>query len=192
MDMSSGRKPNLLARINAWCQPLAPTSDSNEFLILLCTPPSPYVPCRLSARQSECFRFQRRSMKDDDLEANIVAAGSAYSQGRYEEALALYETAITARPQNAILFANKAAILLRLDRVDDALISADRAIELDPTWAKVRARTEVHFVNLWIEEKRDKLALRGVTVRVILWHGGEHRLSLEGNSSMLVILKHVH
>ncbi|VDP17688.1 unnamed protein product [Heligmosomoides polygyrus] len=106
-------------------------------------------------------------MKDDDLEANIVAAGSAYSQGRYEEALALYETAITARPQNAILFANKAAILLRLDRVDDALISADRAIELDPTWAKVRARTEVHFVNLWIEEKRDKLALRGVTVRFL-------------------------
>ncbi|XGW16095.1 hypothetical protein V3C99_001498 [Haemonchus contortus] len=75
-------------------------------------------------------------MTDDDLESIIVSAGSAYSDGRYLEALDLYEKAIAARPTNAILFANRAAILLRLDRLQEALGSADRAIELDSTWAK--------------------------------------------------------
>uniref|UniRef100_A0A7I4YBE9 TPR_REGION domain-containing protein n=1 Tax=Haemonchus contortus TaxID=6289 RepID=A0A7I4YBE9_HAECO len=75
-------------------------------------------------------------MTDDDLEAIIVSAGSAYSDGRYLEALDLYEKAIVARPTNAILFANRAAIFLRLDRLQEALSSADRAIELDSTWAK--------------------------------------------------------
>uniref|UniRef100_W6NC34 Uncharacterized protein n=1 Tax=Haemonchus contortus TaxID=6289 RepID=W6NC34_HAECO len=76
-------------------------------------------------------------MTDDDLESIIVSAGSAYSDGRYLEALDLYEKAIAARPTNAILLANRAAILLRLDRLQEALGSADRAIELDSTWAKV-------------------------------------------------------
>ncbi|KAK5973809.1 hypothetical protein GCK32_022895, partial [Trichostrongylus colubriformis] len=75
-------------------------------------------------------------MTDDDLESIIVTAGSAYSEGRHQEALELYEKAIAARPTNAILFANKAAILIRLGRHQDGLDSADRAIELDPTWAK--------------------------------------------------------
>ncbi|KAK6016273.1 tetratricopeptide repeat protein, partial [Ostertagia ostertagi] len=83
------------------------------------------------------FRIDRKSMTDDDLESIIVTAGSAYSEGRYLEALELYEKAIVARPTNAILFANKAAILLRLDRLQEALVSARSAIELDPTWAKI-------------------------------------------------------
>ncbi|VDL62685.1 unnamed protein product [Nippostrongylus brasiliensis] len=77
---------------------------------------------------------------DDDMEQIIIDAGSAYTAGRYEEALKLYDTAIEARPTNAILFANKAAILLRLDRAELAVHSADRAIELDPNWAKAYYR----------------------------------------------------
>ncbi|WKY02316.1 hypothetical protein Q1695_015952 [Nippostrongylus brasiliensis] len=79
-------------------------------------------------------------MTDDDMEQIIIDAGSAYTAGRYEEALKLYDTAIEARPTNAILFANKAAILLRLDRAELAVHSADRAIELDPNWAKAYYR----------------------------------------------------
>lgn len=73
----------------------------------------------------------------EDLETIILNAGSAYSEGRYAEALDCYEQAIAARPDNAILFANYAAILLRLDRVEEALKNADHAIALDPKWAKV-------------------------------------------------------
>ncbi|KHJ77516.1 tetratricopeptide repeat protein [Oesophagostomum dentatum] len=73
----------------------------------------------------------------DELETIILTAGTAYSEGRYHEALECYEQAIALRPENAILFANYAAILLRLDRVDEALKNADHAIELDPKWAKV-------------------------------------------------------
>ncbi|VDK52124.1 unnamed protein product [Cylicostephanus goldi] len=76
----------------------------------------------------------------EDLEAIILTAGSAYSEGRFNEALECYEQAIAARPHNAILFANYAAILLRLDRVDEALKNADHAIELDPKWAKAYYR----------------------------------------------------
>ncbi|CAJ0599004.1 unnamed protein product [Cylicocyclus nassatus] len=76
----------------------------------------------------------------EDLEAIILSAGSAYSEGRFNEALECYEQAIAARPHNAILFANYAAILLRLDRVDEALKNADHAIELDPNWAKAYYR----------------------------------------------------
>ncbi|KAL6726779.1 hypothetical protein Aduo_008713 [Ancylostoma duodenale] len=76
----------------------------------------------------------------EDLETIILNAGSAYSEGRYTEALECYEQAIAARPDNAILFANYAAILLRLDRVDEALKNADHAIALDPKWAKAYYR----------------------------------------------------
>ncbi|KHJ80465.1 tetratricopeptide repeat protein, partial [Oesophagostomum dentatum] len=76
----------------------------------------------------------------DELETIILTAGTAYSEGRYHEALECYEQAIALRPENAILFANYAAILLRLDRVDEALKNADHAIELDPKWAKAYYR----------------------------------------------------
>ncbi|EYC00697.1 hypothetical protein Y032_0113g355 [Ancylostoma ceylanicum] len=76
----------------------------------------------------------------EDLETIILNAGSAYSEGRYTEALESYEQAIAARPDNAILFANYAAILLRLGRVEEALKNADHAITLDPKWAKAYYR----------------------------------------------------
>ncbi|ETN74393.1 tetratricopeptide repeat protein [Necator americanus] len=72
----------------------------------------------------------------ENLEQLILDAGAAYSEGRYAEALECYEQAVVTKPDNAILFANYAAILLRLDRVEEALKNANHAITLDPKWAK--------------------------------------------------------
>uniref|UniRef100_A0A1I7XAS5 TPR_REGION domain-containing protein n=1 Tax=Heterorhabditis bacteriophora TaxID=37862 RepID=A0A1I7XAS5_HETBA len=76
----------------------------------------------------------------DELESLVLLAGTAYSEGRFQDALQCYERAILAHPTNAVLYANTSAILLRLNRIDEALRHAERAIQLHPHWAKAHYR----------------------------------------------------
>jgi len=59
---------------------------------------------------------------------------------RYEEALNSYNLAIRADNTVPQLFANRANTLLKLERPSEALLDADRAIELNPKWARAHFR----------------------------------------------------
>ena len=55
----------------------------------------------------------------------------------YQIATTLYEQLVQLEPGNNVLHANRSAILLRLGRADQALHSAEKALQLEPNWAKV-------------------------------------------------------
>jgi hypothetical protein len=64
----------------------------------------------------------------------------AFEAGEHERALLSYTRAITAAPGDAALWSNRAAVFLALRRFPQALHDADRAAQLEPRWAKPRAR----------------------------------------------------
>ncbi|KIJ51570.1 hypothetical protein M422DRAFT_776794 [Sphaerobolus stellatus SS14] len=59
-----------------------------------------------------------------------------YTSGAYELAIEKYIQAIQKAPDNAILYANRAACNLALKKFDDALLDATKATELDSEYAK--------------------------------------------------------
>lgn len=77
----------------------------------------------------DALRF--RSMEDE-----IIAARRAWDAGRYAEAAAAYERAISTSPDSGFLYRELAAAEQRLDRLDAALAHARKAIELDPADAR--------------------------------------------------------
>lgn len=89
-------------------------------------PPVPPVPPGLS--KAEFLERVRRS-------------NQACQQGEYALAVRLYSEALTADPQNCILYSNRSAAYLRLGQYSTALDDAIKARLINPKWPKVRALT---------------------------------------------------
>jgi tetratricopeptide (TPR) repeat protein len=86
-------------------------------------------------------------------EANkIKDEGNAlFKEGKKEEALALYEKAISFNkrlPSAAPIYTNKATCLILLGKYQDALEAAQIAKELDPNWSKAYYREAQAFEGL--------------------------------------------
>ncbi|KAL6962263.1 hypothetical protein U1Q18_037219, partial [Sarracenia purpurea var. burkii] len=68
--------------------------------------------------------------------------------GRYHEALGKWEAALTLMPERAILHEQKAQVLLEIGETWNALKAANRATELEPSWAEAwitLGRTQLNF-----------------------------------------------
>mmetsp|Transcript_53414 Transcript_53414/g.134171 ORF Transcript_53414/g.134171 Transcript_53414/m.134171 type:complete len:520 (-) Transcript_53414:78-1637(-) len=59
-----------------------------------------------------------------------------FQAGEYEEALVAYEQAINLEADNHVHYGNRAAALIELNRHADALADADKAISINPMWAR--------------------------------------------------------
>lgn len=79
------------------------------------------------------------------LSSIIEQASTAYSKGELAKSLELYDQAILIDPNNNVLYANRSAILLKLNRVEEAISEATHAIQLDPTWPKVFLHYSIRF-----------------------------------------------
>ena len=55
----------------------------------------------------------------------------------FETAVKLYGEAITLAPDNHVLYSNRSAAYMKLDRYQDALEDAEKTIEVKKDWAKV-------------------------------------------------------
>lgn len=71
------------------------------------------------------------------LAQSFQAQGNNLAEdGKFREALGKWEAALNLMPENAVLFEQKAQVLLELGDAWSALKAASRATELEPSWAE--------------------------------------------------------
>ncbi|KAJ8534504.1 hypothetical protein K7X08_016232 [Anisodus acutangulus] len=63
-----------------------------------------------------------------------------YKKGNFVEALSLYDKAIAISPGNAVLHSNRAAALIGLKRLGEAVRECEEAIRLDPSYVRAHQR----------------------------------------------------
>ncbi|XVF64762.1 hypothetical protein PTKIN_Ptkin09bG0192800 [Pterospermum kingtungense] len=83
-----------------------------------------------------------------DPEALKNKGNEAYKKGRFEEALSLYERAISFDSKQATYRCNKSAALLGLGRLLEAVIECKEAIQLDPTYGRAHHRLATIYLRL--------------------------------------------
>uniref|UniRef100_A0A7S2Z7J5 Uncharacterized protein n=1 Tax=Chloropicon laureae TaxID=464258 RepID=A0A7S2Z7J5_9CHLO len=67
----------------------------------------------------------------------LKAEGNAfYKQGKYLKAAASYSKAIKKDKDNGVLYSNRSAALLQLNKVSKAIADAEECIRLKPDWEK--------------------------------------------------------
>ena len=71
----------------------------------------------------------------------VRRSNQACQQGEYALAVRLYSEALSADPQNCILYSNRSAAYLRLGQYSTALDDAIKARLINPKWPKVRDLT---------------------------------------------------
>jgi DnaJ family protein C protein 7 len=75
------------------------------------------------------------------LEAGKEAGNAAFKAGKLTEALEIYTKTLAIDPENegtnSKLFSNRATVLTKLGKQEEALNDYDKALELDPTFSKV-------------------------------------------------------
>ncbi|OMO94291.1 Tetratricopeptide-like helical [Corchorus olitorius] len=97
---------------------------------------------------SDEFKLFHGQMSKTDPEALKNMGNVAYKQGRFEEALTLYEKAISLDSKQATYRCNKSAALLGLGRLLEAVVECKAAIQLHPTYARAHHRLATIFLRL--------------------------------------------
>ena len=82
-----------------------------------------------------------------DPEVLKKMGNEAYRQGKVEEALTLYERAISLDSKQATYRCNKSAALLGLGRFMEAVIECKEAIQLDPTYCRAHHRLATIYLR---------------------------------------------
>ncbi|XP_054789019.1 TPR repeat-containing thioredoxin TTL1 [Prosopis cineraria] len=97
---------------------------------------------------------QFRSPKNRaDPEVLKTMGNEAYKQGRFEEALALYERAIAVDSNKATFHCNKSAALIGLGRLLEAIVECQEAIRLEPSYNRPHHRLATIYLRLGEVEK---------------------------------------
>ncbi|XP_073312704.1 TPR repeat-containing thioredoxin TTL1-like isoform X1 [Primulina huaijiensis] len=79
-----------------------------------------------------------------------------YKKGQFAEALSLYEKAIAISPRNAAYHCNRAAALMGLKRLAEAVRECEEAIRLDPEYARAHHRLGSLLLSLGQVENAQK------------------------------------
>ncbi|KAG9129928.1 hypothetical protein Leryth_007057 [Lithospermum erythrorhizon] len=89
-------------------------------------------------------------------------------KGNYSESLGLYDKAIAISPGNATLHCNKAASLIGLKMLPQALKECEEAVRLDPGYQRAHRRLGSLFLSLGlVENARKHLTFPGMQVDLI-------------------------
>ncbi|VDN19113.1 unnamed protein product [Dibothriocephalus latus] len=78
---------------------------------------------------------------------------AALSQGKYDQAIEYYTSAIKLDEKNHVLFSNRSAAYAKVGQYDDALKDAEQCVKLNPSWAKGynRKGTALEFLGRFKE-----------------------------------------
>ncbi|CAI8597508.1 unnamed protein product [Vicia faba] len=94
-----------------------------------------------------------RSNRVVDPEVLKSMGNEAYKQGRFYEALALYERAIAIDSNKATYRCNKSAALIGLGRFRQAIVECEEAIRIQPSYARAHTRLATIYFRLGEAEK---------------------------------------
>lgn len=95
---------------------------------------------RRNSTGSEIGQFLSPRQKRVDPEVLKSMGNEAYKQGRFEEALALYDRAIALDSNMATYHCNKSAALIGLGRLQEAIFECEESIKLDPSYVRAHNR----------------------------------------------------
>jgi hypothetical protein len=82
----------------------------------------------------------RRAMSAADPEELKRAGNDQYRKGCFEEALRLYDRALALCPDNAACRGNRAAALIGLHRLGEAVKECEEALRIDPSYGRAHHR----------------------------------------------------
>ncbi|XP_010504817.1 PREDICTED: TPR repeat-containing thioredoxin TTL4-like [Camelina sativa] len=103
-----------------------------------------------------------RAAEMSDPEEVKKAGNEMYRKGRYGEALALYDRAISLSPDNPAYRSNRAAALAASGRLDEAVKECLEAVRFDPCYARAHKRLASLYLRLGeAENARRHLCLSG-------------------------------
>ncbi|KAK4785609.1 hypothetical protein SAY86_002298 [Trapa natans] len=88
-----------------------------------------------------------------DPETLKIMGNEDYKNGRFAEALALYDAAISIDPNKASYRSNKSAALTALGRILDAVFECREAIRIDPHYQRAHNRIATLYIRLGEAEK---------------------------------------
>ncbi|XP_027355729.1 TPR repeat-containing thioredoxin TTL1 [Abrus precatorius] len=97
------------------------------------------------------FRSPRNSRVDPEVFKSM--GNEAYKQGRFGEALALYDRAIDLDSNKATYHCNKSAALIGLRRFPQAIVECEEAIRLEPSYGRAHTRLATIYFRLGEVEK---------------------------------------
>lgn len=103
------------------------------------------------------------TMSSLDPEELKRVGNEQYKQGHFLEALNLYDRAIAISPGNAAYHCNRAAALIGLKRLGQAVRECEEAIRLDPGYVRAHHRLGSLFLSLGqVENARRHICLQGL------------------------------
>ncbi|CAN4117681.1 unnamed protein product [Withania somnifera] len=82
---------------------------------------------------------ERGILRNDPAELKRIG-NESYKKGNFGEALSFYDKAIAISPGNAALHCNRAAVLIGLKRLGEAVRECEEAIRLDPSYVRAHQR----------------------------------------------------
>ncbi|XP_027149358.1 inactive TPR repeat-containing thioredoxin TTL3-like [Coffea eugenioides] len=88
------------------------------------------------------------SLNKLDPEALKCLGNEKYQEGKFEEALDLYNQAIAIDPSKASFYSNKSAALMSLGNLIEAVFECQEAIRLDPSYHNAHYRLARLFIRL--------------------------------------------
>ncbi|WVZ72798.1 hypothetical protein U9M48_021204 [Paspalum notatum var. saurae] len=102
----------------------------------------------------------RRALSAADPEEVKRAGNEQYRKGFFEDALRLYDRALALCPDNAACRGNRAAALIGLRRLGEAVKECQEALRIDPTYARAHHRLASLHIRLGhIEDALKHLSL---------------------------------
>ncbi|XXG67433.1 hypothetical protein AAC387_Pa06g0784 [Persea americana] len=90
----------------------------------------------------------KKAMASLDAEEVRRAGNEQYKRGNFVEALCLYDRAIAISPDNAPCRGNRAAALMGLGRLDEAVRECEEAVKLDPGYVRAHQRLGSLYLRL--------------------------------------------
>ncbi|KAL5082294.1 hypothetical protein RYX36_010715 [Vicia faba] len=82
----------------------------------------------------------KSAMRCSDPEEVKRAGNEMYRNGKFAEALVLYDRAVALSPGNAVCRSNRAAALMEMGRLSEAAMDCEEAVKLDPAYARAHKR----------------------------------------------------